>query len=148
MEVLVVVTLVVAGVMVGVEFAVAVFVNPMVNSLPSDSCLAANRWGGRVLGKVMPVWYITSTVLGAAWAVLTWGQPQALPVILGVGLLLVSVVLSIVVLVPINSRQVRWATEGVPEDWRSQLNRWNRFHYVRVAVIVAAFALFAVAAVH
>ncbi|MFE7013818.1 DUF1772 domain-containing protein, partial [Streptomyces sp. NPDC057651] len=26
-------------------------------------------------------------------------------------------------------------------DWKEQLNRWERFHYVRVAVIIAAFAL-------
>ncbi|MFF2161564.1 DUF1772 domain-containing protein, partial [Streptomyces sp. NPDC058175] len=28
-----------------------------------------------------------------------------------------------------------------PADWKKQLNRWERFHYVRVAVIIAAFAL-------
>jgi uncharacterized membrane protein len=26
-------------------------------------------------------------------------------------------------------------------DWKQQMNRWDRFHYVRVAVIIAAFAL-------
>lgn len=28
-----------------------------------------------------------------------------------------------------------------PEDWKEQMNRWDRFHDVRVAVIIAAFAL-------
>lgn len=147
MNVLAVVALVVAGVMVGVEFAVAVFVNPILNRLPVDAALAARGDGARLLGKVMPVWYIASTVLGAAWAVLAWGQAQAAPVVAGVALLLVSVVLSVAVLVPINSRAARWATDGVPADWRAQTTRWDRFHYVRVAVIVGSFALFAVAGV-
>ncbi|MFE9446532.1 DUF1772 domain-containing protein, partial [Streptomyces sp. NPDC006602] len=32
-----------------------------------------------------------------------------------------------------------------PEDWKEQMTRWDRWHYVRVAVIVAAFALLAAA---
>lgn len=31
--------------------------------------------------------------------------------------------------------------ENRPEDWKQQLNRWGRWHYVRVAVLVAAFTL-------
>ena len=30
---------------------------------------------------------------------------------------------------------------GRPADWKDQLNRWNRYHYARVTVIIAAFAL-------
>ena len=148
LDVLVVVTLVVVGVMVGVEFSVAVFVNPILNRLPSEGCLAARGDGARVLGEAMPVWYITSTALGVVWAVLTWGQAQAPEVVWGAALLMVSVVMSVVLLVPSNSRAARWATEGVPADWAYQMARWDRFHYVRVAVIVGAFALFAVAGVH
>lgn len=148
-DVLAVVTLVVVGVMVGVEFAVAVFVNPIFNRLPRESALAARGDGARILGRVMPVWYISSTVLAAVWAVLGWGQAQAVvwAVGLGAGLLVVSVVMSLVLLVPINSRVARWSAGDVPADWDRQLARWDRFHYVRVAVIVAAFALFAVAGV-
>lgn len=68
-----IVTVVVAGMMVGVEFAVAVFVNPILNRLPDDSCIAARGDGARVLGRVMPVWYISSMVLGAVWAAVAWG---------------------------------------------------------------------------
>jgi uncharacterized membrane protein len=147
LDALVVVTLVVVGVMVGVEFAVAVFVNPILNRLPSESGLAARGDGARVLGKVMPVWYIASTVLAAVWAALTWGQAQAPEVVGGVALLVATVVLSLVVLVPISARAAGWKTEGVPADWNQQVTRWDRFHYVRVAAIVGAFALFVIAGV-
>lgn len=146
-DVLAVITVVVVGLMVGVEFAVAVFVNPILDRLPDNGGLAARGDGARVLGRVMPFWYIGSLVLGAVWASLSWGDAPAPLVATGAALLVVSVVMSIVLLVPINSRVATWSREGAPADWKQQVNRWDRFHYVRVAVIVAAFTLFTVALV-
>ncbi|MFI2205530.1 anthrone oxygenase family protein, partial [Streptomyces sp. NPDC020192] len=56
-------------------------------------------------------------------------------------LLTLSVVMSLLLLVPINNRNKTWTPENRPADWKEQMNRWNRWHYVRVAVIIAAFAL-------
>ncbi|KAA9153055.1 DUF1772 domain-containing protein [Amycolatopsis acidicola] len=137
-------TVVIVGVMVGVEFAVAFFVNPILDRLPDDGGLAARGDGARVLGKVMPFWYIGSVVLCAVWAVLAWGEAGAAWVVTATGLLVASVLMSIALLVPINSRVARWTRDSVPADWRQQLNRWDRFHFVRVGVIVAAFALLVV----
>ena len=146
-DVLAVVTVVVVGLMVGVEFAVAVFVNPILDRLPDDGGLAARSDGARVLGRIMPFWYIGSVVLGAVWAALAWGGAGASIIATGTALLVLSVVMSILLLVPINSRVATWSHEGVPADWKQQMRRWDRFHYVRVGVIVLAFALFAVALV-
>ncbi|MFD9600974.1 anthrone oxygenase family protein [Streptomyces sp. NPDC059970] len=153
-DVLAVVTVVVVGLMVGVEFAVAVFVNPILDRLPNDGGVEARSDGARVLGRVMPFWYIGSVVLGAVWSTLTWGDAGASLVAAGASLvaagaalLVVSVVMSILLLVPINSRVATWSQEGVPADWKQQVGRWDRFHYVRVGVIVLAFTLFAVALV-
>ncbi|MFD9500252.1 anthrone oxygenase family protein [Streptomyces sp. NPDC060035] len=146
-DALAVVTVVVAGMMVGVEFAVAVFVNPILDRLPDNGGLDARSDGARVLGRVMPFWYISSVVLGTVWAALTWGDEGASLVAAGSALLVLSVVMSLVVLVPINSRVATWSQEGVPADWKEQVGRWDRFHYVRVGIIVLAFALFVVALV-
>ncbi|WP_327274646.1 DUF1772 domain-containing protein [Streptomyces sp. NBC_01224] len=129
------------------EFAVAVFVNPILDRLPNDGGVEARSDGARVLGRVMPFWYIGSVVLGAVWSTLTWGDAGASLVAAGAALLVVSVVMSILLLVPINSRVASWSQEGVPADWKQQVGRWDRFHYVRVGVIVLAFTLFAVALV-
>ncbi|MEU3273611.1 DUF1772 domain-containing protein [Saccharomonospora sp. NPDC006951] len=142
---LAVVTIVVVGGMVGVEFAVAAFVNPIFDRLPGDNGLRARGEGGRILGRVMPFWYLTSLVLAVAWAVMAWGSDGGWAVKAGVALLALSVVMSVAVLVPINSRAVRWAQEGAPPDWREQVRRWDRVHGVRVGVIAMAFALFTVA---
>ena len=146
-EVLAVVTIVVVGLMVGVEFSVAAFVEPLFGRLPKDAAVAARSDGARVLGRLMPFWYIGSVLLGAWWAARTWGQPQALMVAVAVALLLVSVVMSVTLLVPINNRVARWAAEGAPADWQQQVGRWNGFHYLRVGLIVAAFALLVLAGV-
>jgi uncharacterized membrane protein len=136
---------VVVGTMVGVEFAVAVFVEPIFNRLPLEAGIAARSDGARVLGRVMPFWYVASLILVVGWSLFTWGQPASTPTLISAILLAVSVVLSILFLVPINSRIKRWSAGEVPDDWREQMRRWNRLHYLRVAILIAAFVLAAVA---
>ena len=138
----------VVGTMVGVEFAVAVFVNPIFLRLPAGAALQARADGGRVLGRVMPFWYVGSLLLTAGLAAATWGRSSA-----GAGaataaaaLLAVSVVMSVALLVPINNRSVTWTASDHPDDYREQQQRWDRLHYARVAIIVAGFVLAAVAA--
>ncbi|WRZ87636.1 DUF1772 domain-containing protein [Streptomyces sp. NBC_01007] len=136
-----VVTTVVVGVMVGVEFSVAFVMNPIFNALPEDSNQLAHSHGGRMLGAVMPFWYIGSLVLVAVWAVAGRHHHGTGLVVTAGALLLLSVAMSILLLVPINNRGKTWTPENRPADWKQQLNRWNRFHYVRVAVLIAAFTL-------
>ncbi|MFG2589908.1 anthrone oxygenase family protein [Streptomyces sp. NPDC048438] len=136
-------TTVVVGVMVGVEFSVAFVMNRIFNALPDDSGQLGRAHGGRMLGAVMPVWYITSLVLVAIWAVAGRQHHGAGLVVTAGVLLLISVIMSILLLVPINNRGKTWTPENRPADWKQQMNRWDRFHYVRVAVIIAAFALLA-----
>jgi uncharacterized membrane protein len=134
-------TIVVVGVMVGVEFSVAFVINPILNGLPADSNQRGRAHGGRMLGALMPFWYVGSLVLSAVWAIAGWHHPGTGLVVIAAALLIVSVIMSILLLVPINNRGKTWTVENRPEDWKEQMNRWDRFHYVRVAVIIAAFAL-------
>ncbi|WP_353946845.1 DUF1772 domain-containing protein [Streptomyces sp. HUAS MG91] len=134
-------TTVIVGVMVGVEFSVAFVMNRIFGALPEDSDQLARAHGGRMLGAVMPFWYIGSLVLVAVWAVAGRHHGGTGLVVTSGALLLLSVVMSLLLLVPINNRGKTWTPENRPEDWKEQMNRWDRYHYVRVAVIVAAFAL-------
>lgn len=144
MDVLGVLTVVAVGLLVGVELAVAVFVNPMVDRLPGDGGLAARSDGARVLGRVMPFWYSVAVVPAIAWVVLARGGPGVVPVGVAVGLLVVAIVASITLLVAINDRVKTWSVGDAPSDWRAQVQRWDRLHHGRVALLVAAFALVAV----
>ncbi|MEE1828227.1 DUF1772 domain-containing protein [Streptomyces sp. BE20] len=140
-----VVTIVVVGVMVGVEVSVAFVVNRILGALPEDSYQLGRAHGGRMLGALMPVWYFTSLALSAVWAVAGWHRPGAGLVVTAAALLIASVLMSVLLLVPINNRSKTWTPENRPADWREQSDRWDRLHYARVAVIVAAFTLLAAA---
>ncbi|MEV0918763.1 DUF1772 domain-containing protein [Streptomyces sp. NPDC049967] len=136
-----VVTTVSFGLMVGVEFSVAFVMNRIFNALPEDSDQLARAHGGRMLGAVMPVWYISSVVLVAIRVVAGWHHPGTGLAVIAGALLIVSVLMSILLLVPINNRGKTWTPENRPADWKEQSNRWDRFHYVRVAVLIAALTL-------
>ena len=140
-----VVTTVVVGLMVGVEFSVAFVMNRIFDALPGDSGQLGRAHGGRMLGAVMPFWYIGSLVLSAVWAIAGWHHHGAGLVVAAAVLLILSVIMSILLLVPINNRSKTWTPDNRPADWKQQMNRWDRLHHVRVAVIVAAFALLAAA---
>ncbi|MCX5107847.1 DUF1772 domain-containing protein [Streptomyces sp. NBC_00378] len=134
-------TTVIVGLMVGVELSVAFVMNRIFDALPEDSGQLGRAHGGRMLGAVMPVWYITSLVLSVVWAIAGRHHDGTGLVVTAGALLILSVVMSILLLVPINNRGKTWTPENRPEDWKEQMNRWDRYHYLRVAVIIAAFTL-------
>ncbi|MBP5895321.1 DUF1772 domain-containing protein [Streptomyces scabiei] len=138
LEALQVFTTVSVGVMVGVEFSVAFVMNRIFDALPGDGGQLGRAHGGRMLGAVMPVWYVSSLVLVAVWAVAGWQDRGTGLVVTAGALLLLSVIMSVLLLVPINDRSKTWTPENRPADWKQQANRWDRLHHVRVGVIVAA----------
>ncbi|WP_097874187.1 DUF1772 domain-containing protein [Streptomyces sp. ms184] len=140
LDALEIVTTVTVGLLVGVEVSVAFVINRILDALPDDSAQLGRSHGGRMLGALMPFWYIGSLVLSAIWAVAGWGEGGVGLVVAAGGLLLLSVIMSLLLLVPINNRGKTWTPENRPEDWKEQMNRWDRYHYVRVAILVAAFA--------
>lgn len=141
-----VITTVVVGLMVGVEFSVAFVINPITLALPAPASMAARSHGARMMGRAMPFWYFGSLILTGVLAVTTWGTTASVAALAAAALLAVSVIMSIALLVPINNRSASWTDETYPEDWRDQTQRWDNLHYIRVAIIVGAFALVAVAA--
>jgi len=140
-----IVTATVAGVMVGVEFSVSVFVNPIILRLPIGPSLEAQADGARVLGRVMPFWYIASLFLTAGLAAARWGTAAASAALAAAILLAASVVMSVALLVPLSKDARTWTGDNYPTDWRERARRWDRLHYTRVAIIVAGFVLILVA---
>src|SRR5258708_34858494 len=107
-------TTVVVGLMVGVEFSVAFVMNRIFNALPGDSGQLGRAHGGRMLGAVMPFWYIGSLVLAAVWAIAGWHHHRTRLVVTPAALLIVSVAMSILLLVPLNHQSKTWAPENPP----------------------------------
>ena len=63
MEALNVVSIFVAGLMVGCELAIAAFIHPTLNTLPDKVHLPAASAIARVMGTAMPPWYAFTLLL-------------------------------------------------------------------------------------
>ena len=142
MEVLNVVAIIVAGLMVGNELAIAAFVHPTLDRLPDAVHLPAATALARVLGRFMPFWYILVFLLTLAEVLIQWHQRSHLPIWIATSaiLWLLASVYSITALVPINNRIASWAEATPPADWKTFRSRWDLLHRWRVVLLTIAFA--------
>ena len=132
-EVIAVVAFVLTGPLVGVELGVAAVMNPLVAKLPDDAYRVFRSGGSRLLGALMPFWYIGTLVVLIAGAVVT----RDVPAVVAAALMGTAVLLSVMVLVPINNRIGAWRTS---DDVNRELaGRWDRLHWVRVGLLAAMF---------
>jgi uncharacterized membrane protein len=138
MEVLSIVAVIVAGLMVGSELAIAAFVHPTLDKLPDDVHLPAASALARVQGKFMPFWYTLVFLLTLAEALIQWHQSSRLPIWIATSAVLwmSAILYSVTALVPINNR----IKSNPPTDWKMYRRRWDLLHRWRVVLLTIAFA--------
>ena len=143
MEALNVIAILVAGLMVGCELAIAAFIHPTLDKLPDDVHLPAASAIARVMGRVMPFWYALTFLLAVAEGAIHWHQSGRLPIWIATSAVLwmLVIVYTITTLVPINNRIASWETSTPPADWKTYRSSWDLLHRWRVAVLTIAFAL-------
>jgi len=139
-ELLILLALLSAALMVGNEFTVGVFINPAFDRLPEQPQAYAARETARIFGKVMPFWMPVNLVLNillifaaaerfsAAW----WFYLMAAV------LFALVIGFSLVFPVPINNRIAVWNPENLPDEWRELRRQWDKFHYVRIVLLLIA----------
>jgi uncharacterized membrane protein len=137
-----IVTTVCIGLLIGTEFAVAVFINPILRKLGAREELRAIRLFAAKLGAAMPFWYGTSFLLLIAEAVLRHGENSYLLVIAASVIWAAVIVQSIVFLVPINNRLARLEPDAEAEPALKEHGHWDAMHRWRVASLTAALVCF------
>jgi hypothetical protein len=137
-HVIAITALVLAGPLVGVELGVAAIANPLAAKLPDDAYRVFRSAGSRLLGALMPFWYIGTAVLLIASVVVA---PSVLTMV-AIALIGIAILLTLTVLVPINNRIGAWKSVG--DVNRDLAGRWDRLHWVRVGLLVAMFVALAV----
>ena len=149
LEYLNVVAIIVAGLMVGSELAIAAFVHPTLDRLPDSVHLPVASALARVLGRFMPFWYILVFLLTFAEVYIQWHQSGRLPIWIVTSAILwvLASVYSITALVPINNRIASWEKVAPPVDWKTFRCRWDMLHRWRVALLTIAFAFLIVGVV-
>ncbi len=121
--------------MVGVELAVSLFINPVIWKR-DDQAMATELAGS--LGRVMPFWYGSCLLLLAAEAFVRRHEAGETELMCAAVLWLFTIIYTIAVLVPINNR-IAASTHTTPSfDWKRQHKRWDTLHRWRIGLLVIA----------
>jgi uncharacterized membrane protein len=140
---------VVAGMLTGSEFAVAVFVHPRISRLEDAVHIQAAQTLAKVLGMVMSFWYPLTFLLALAVTYVAHtarSTPWWLALTSTVLLALISIALLLPV--PINNQVARWQPDSVPPNWRDLRRRWDMLHAIRVAFLIIALILLVASCVY
>ena len=137
-EIFTLLVLVCVSLLVGNEFTVGIFINPLFSRLPDISQASAAKESARLYGKVMPFWMIASVFLCAALTFFVangystqWWSYLAASILFAV----VSV-FSVIFPVPINNKIANWDPNDLPDDWRELRRRFDQYHFIRVVLLL------------
>ena len=138
MMILDVVTVLCIGLLIGTEFAVSAFINPILERLGEAPRAQATAMFGRRLGFAMPFWYSGSLALLIAETVVRWHVAGDGWLIGACAIWVAVIVVTLAVLVPINNRLTKLDGTAFPAEAQQQHRKWDNLHRVRVAALAAA----------
>ena len=134
-------TIVSVGLMIGVELAVWVFINPVVWTLENGGQAHAAQLFAKRLGTAMPFWYTANFMLLVVETTLERGHAAFRLLSAASGIWAAVIVLTLIFLVPINNRLARPDASWSIEHSHRQHLRWHAMHRARVIALGAAFVL-------
>ncbi len=134
---------VVFGLLCGSELSIAVFAHPALNRLAVEVHIPVRAALARLLGRVMPFWMTTSTLLNLLLLLpsqqlnqMAWRLAA-----ISAGIQVLAIPFSLVGPVPIDNRIAKWTPETLPEDWQVQEQRWDTYHQLRTWGLILAFGI-------
>ncbi len=144
-SILAIATILCIGLMIGTEFAVSAFINPVLQKLDDRTRLAIIRLFAAKLGFAMPFWYGLSLLLLLAETILLRHQPQFPLLGAATAIWVAVIVLTLLFLVPINNRMAQISPDTPSRDALAEHKKWDSMHRVRVAALATAMLLFLIA---
>lgn len=131
--------------LIGTEFAVSVFINPILQRLDTSTRVKLISYFAKRLGTAMPFWYALSALLLLAQAAIHRHDVGESLLITAGALWLAVIVLTLIFLVPINNRMMRLEPGSSSRASLSEHTKWDLLHRGRVAVLTGAMVCFLVA---
>jgi|SRR5579884_782974 len=135
-------TILCIGLLIGAEFTVSAFINPVVWKLDLATQAKAFRLFGRRLGRAMPVWYIAGLLLLVLETIAHRHAPHVGQLVVAIVFWGAAIALSLLSLVPINNRMVRMDSETLTENAQRELRKADSLHRVRVSLLAIAMIFF------
>jgi uncharacterized membrane protein len=133
-----IITTVCIGLLIGTEFSVSVFINPILHKLDDRAQAQAIRLFAKRLGFVMPFWYCASLLLLIAGAILRHHSAGEVFLIASISIWAAVIIHTVLVLVPINNRMIQIdASEFSPQAKKAH-RRWDLLHRLRVVALASS----------
>lgn len=129
------------GLMIGAEFTVAVFINPTLSQVDPATSMAVTRKFASRLGRDMPFWYGANLLLLIMEIVLHRREGHLPLLIAAAALWTISILGSILILVPINNRIISDRSGDIAQSQR-ELSKWDGLHRLRVVLLLAAMVCY------
>jgi hypothetical protein len=135
-------TLVVAGLMVGNELTVALFLHPTLSRMRDEVHIVAAVAFAGLFGRVMPFWYALVLALSLLETWIHWDPNTAATKwsVASTLLFLIAIVYTLIWPAPLNRRIAAWQTISPPASWQADRQRWDRMHVVRMGILLPALA--------
>jgi uncharacterized membrane protein len=138
-------TAVCIGLLIGTEFTVSVFINPILRRLDTGTRMKTISYFAKRLGTAMPFWYALSLLLLLSEAILRRSSNSESLLTTASALWFAVIVLTLVFLVPINNRMMRLDANSASDSSLREHQRWDVLHRGRVAVLTASMVCFLLA---
>jgi len=136
------ITVLCIGPLIGTEFAVSAFINPVLRKLDARAQADSIRLFARRLGFAMPFWYGASLVFLLLETAMRFRQSGVLLLSAASGIWIAVIVLTLLFLVPINNRMARMDPGEFAGTAYREHQRWDLLHRFRVAALSTAMILF------
>src|SRR3954454_16007938 len=140
-----VLTILSLGLMIGVEFAVSVFIDPIVSRLDPRPRAQAIKMFATRLGRAMPFWYGANLLLLITEATLHRHQSGLALLITAAATWAAIILVTILFLVPINNRMMQLDPNSFTKEQQYEHRRWTNLHHLRVLTLVFAASCFVMA---
>ncbi len=139
-DILDVLLLLAAGLMVGNELTVALFLHPTLSHLQDEVHAPAAISFAALFGRVMPFWYVAVFLLTAIDTWVHWREgARGTNLFLASALLfLIAIVYTLILPAPLNRHIAAWQATSLPSSWRADRARWDRLHAIRMAILLPA----------
>jgi uncharacterized membrane protein len=134
-------TILCAGLMIGNELAVSLFLNPAVWQLDERPQTKVLSLLARSLGSVMPFWYALCLLLLLVEAYIRRGGPTFHLLLAAIVIWAAVIAWTILVLVPINKRIASLSPASLPAQWRHDHKKWDKLHRWRILFLIVAMLL-------